>query len=534
MKKLVSVLLAAAMILCLVSCAKTGEGAVGQNTKADKTDTAAASEKTVYFGACNSWDTLDPFAPVIIQQMFLNSCYQTLGVYDSYGGEVHGALMKSWKAVDDYTYDIELYDYARDVDGNPFSADDVVFCFNKAKESGNFSKLNYMDSMTKTGDYSVRLVLNTNMLGAFEDVIMSVSLVTQKAYEESKDNMATTPVGTTQYKVVSCTTGSQLILEKVDDYWQTDESLIPDVYKANADKIVYDVIAESAQVETALMNGEIMMAWQTPAEIVDSFDGMEGYGVTQIDNTLSRCLMFNCAEGSVFADNLPLRQAVAYAIDKESCIEAAAAGKGVAATTAGSYAYGGYNSAWKDENYFDYDVETAKSLLAEAGYKEGELTLRLMIDSSSTMSSIADVVYANLKDIGINVDIRQYDGATYTSYRDASSGEYDLLVYSMSCTGQIVSAWAYIADIRLGNGSTTMYGVYDPDFQALIEKAYTVAGNTPENIEAIHDYLKDNCYIIGLFNDYKWCVHTDAIESPYIMYINGNAQVVPGASSLAG
>lgn len=537
-KILVSILALTMVCMSLAGCgtSNTKEGVAETEQNAETLVESAVSEEqdgetVLYFGACNPWDTLAPFAPNTMQQMYLNSCYQYLAVYDKFGGELQGALLKNWEQTDDYTYEMELYDYIYDVDGNPFTASDVVFCFETAMASNNFSKLNYVESIVANDDYHVTLVLNTSAVGVFAEVVQTVNMVTQAAYEASADDMATTPVGTTQYKVTSCTTGSQLKLEKVDNYWQTDESLIPDMYKANADQIIYDVVTEESQIQVALENGEIQMAWQTPSNIAIEFMGSEDFSVYQIPNTLCHALMFNCTSGSVFADNLSLRQAVATAIDNQALIDVAVAGQGTVAKTFGASNYGGYNTDWDAEEYYDYDADRAAELLAEAGYREGELSIRLMSSSSSAQKACAEIIQSNLSAIGINVEILSYDTATYTSYKDASSGEYDICLIDPTCSGEIISAWSSYLDANLSTSGATMYGVYDADFQKLVEETNTPAGYTQENVNSIHQYLKDNCYIYGTYSDYKFCVYQNDIASVYVAYVNGNGHVVPGAST---
>lgn len=536
--------LALILSMTMAALSITGCGSSGQSEKGgESTDGAVAKEeneggdaqgdvgKVLYFGACNPWDTLDPFAPNIMQQMYLNSCYQYLAVYDTFGGELQGALLKDWEQTDEYTYKMELYDYIRDVDGNPFTAKDVVFCFETAIASNNFPKLNYVESITADDDYHVTLVLNTKAVGAFAEVIQTVNMVTQASYEASSDNMATTPVGTTQYKVVSCTTGSQLKLERVEDYWQKDESLIPDMYKANADEIVYDVVTEESQIQVALENGEVQMTWQTPSSIANEFEGRDGFSVYQVPNTLCHAVMFNCTEGSVFGGNQKLRQAVATAIDNQALIDVAVAGNGTVAKTFGAPNYGGYDTAWDGEAYYDFDPEAARQLREDAGYGEGELTVRLMTSSSAAQKACAEIIQSNLSAIGITVEISSYDTATYSSYKDASSGEYDICLIDPTCSGQIISAWSSYLDANLCSSGASMYGVYDADFQKLVEETNTKEGYTQENINAIHTYLKDNCYIYGTYSDYKYCVHQSGISGVYVAYVNGNGHVVPGAST---
>ena len=69
-----------------------------------------------------------------------------------------------------------------------------------------------------------------------------------------------------------------------------------------------------------------------------------------------------------------------------------------------------YNTAWNEEdNYYNYNLETAKKKLEEAGYADGKLTLTLYCESGDLYTNISTLVQAFLNQLGINVNIEPYE-----------------------------------------------------------------------------------------------------------------------------
>ena len=135
-------------------------------------------------------------------------CYETMGTRDAFAGEFYGVLMESWEQTGDREFTAKIYDYIVDQAGNPLTASDVAFSWNKAKEVGELGEISVVESIEAVDDTTVKFTWAQDpTLGSFESMMSDVFIVTEAAYNASPDGMATTPVGTSPYKLTNYVSG---------------------------------------------------------------------------------------------------------------------------------------------------------------------------------------------------------------------------------------------------------------------------------------------------------------------------------------
>ncbi len=445
-------------------------------------------------------------------------------------GEVYGVLAKDWERVDARTYDVEIYDYIHDADGNPLTASDIVFSFESAIATKNYSKLNVVESVTALDDYNVEFKFNKDLeIGEFENVMLECAIVTQAAYEASEDQMATTPVGTTAYKVESYVPGSELILKDTGNYWQTDESLVHGTSVHNADEIIFSVITEASQHTVALQTGAVDISNGVPdtdiAEFEEGGQYAEGNQVSIVLDNLSYDIEYNMSDSSVFKDDLNLRLALAYSIDKEGLNLGAFNGNGAALKDFGNATYPDYNPEWDNEDYYDYNVETAQEYPSQSNYN-GE-TLTLMYTNTGAMEMIAQMMQAYFGAIGVNVELVGYDQMMAQQEQYNAEG-FDILLKTTGSTDYIVNQWKLCWDARdyeEVTGGTANF-VQDDQLQELMEACLSVDTYGEESIEAFHDYLVETCYGYGIVQGPINIVHSEKISE---IALDARNQILPGA-----
>lgn len=522
----------------LIGCSgKPSETAAGSNTTAgsdegetvsDETATGDSDGKTVLNVGINAeCSELSPFSPASNgRNSIIMTLYQTLGDLKGVGGELENILMKSYTAVDDYTFDIEIYDNIRDTAGNHITASDVVWCFNKSVEMVNNTNTKYIVSIEQTDDYSVRLVLNANFIGCFENVIKAIYIVSQAAYEASPDEMAATPIGTTQYKLTDFVPGSSATFEKIDDYWQTEN--IPTYSMANVDKITYKTIKEASQMSIALETGSIDMGISMDAnEAVRFMEGGEsaqGFTVFEQTTNIGNQLYFSGDPNGPFYGNQVLRQAICYAIDKQGLVDGVLMGYGIVEYTFGGESFSDFNPEWKNQDYYNYDGDKAKELLAQSGFDVNQSEIRIMTDNSSMRNKVAQIIQNYLLAIGIKSSILQYDSALFNSYKTDPS-EWDIMLDNTGSSDYLVTVWRGKFDSNqysLG----TINGWQDDKLQELLKAAIALDTHNEDSMEAFHQYFKEQAYGLGLFNNKVFTVAKDNVKS--IVYDPKMFVYVPG------
>lgn len=515
MKKLLALLLALVLVLSLVACGNK-DNEEDQNpvtTGSDILSTDEQGRSVVRVGIQAAPTTLAPWEAMSYGGIATRrSIYEFLVDKTGFGGDMVGIMMKSYEKVDDTTYNLTIYDYIYDTEGNHLTADDVIFSYETAQSKGNLTKLMVIEEMVALDQYTVQFRFERPMeLGELETLWSEAPVVTKAAYEAAGDGMTSKPVGTSPYRVVGYAAGASITLEKTGNYWQTDESLIAPYSYSNVDVIKYVVISEPSQMTIALETGTIDISANISATDVERFDGVDGYKVSaQTDNTLN-VLLPNCSDSSPLS-NQALREAVFYAVDSQSVLDAVYGGEGLIAKSAGSAIYGDFEAEMESDDYFGASVEKAKQKLAEAGYQEGELTLDLLCQNATQGVNAATIIQGFLGQIGINVKIHSYENAMFQTLKD-DPDEWDLALDAAGSSDYLINLWKLLYDKDNNNAGGTGNFVMDDELQELLDAAATVEGHTKENMLRINEILTENAYVYALFNSNTFIAHTDAIET---------------------
>lgn len=418
------------------------------------------------------------------------------------GEDMYSDCAESIEMVDEFNYRVKLYDGIYDSAGYTFNADDLVFCLETAKSMGKISAFSNLESVTKEDELTVLITMNSNISSAFMDLCTSSLLVTQESYEESPDEMATDPVGFTQYKVTGFTASNSVIYEKVDNYWQKDESLISRHYEANVDVIEIDMLSESAQKVSGIKTGDLQMINEIGYVNVQSFVGNSDYYIDE-EICLSDCMavFFNMTSEGACADDIYLRQAILYAIDKQSLLDSQGAGATLKDFSASLYS--NFNEEWLDEDYFDYNPDKAVELLKQSNYK-GE-SLRLLSAATEAYKTLCEIIIADLEAVGIKCEMVVREAAAWTSATYASAQEYDIMIKGVGYTsGRIEDCYRKVGSDTVSDiPGTTIFGWDNQEFIDLCNEIAVVNGVTAEKVEQIHDMAYDNAIGMGLYCSYQ-------------------------------
>lgn len=444
--------------------------------------------------------------------------YDQLAIMAKPGGDVDEMawqMAKNIEKIDNDTYQIELYDYIHDWAGNEITADDVIFSFTTMAESGVSGKFTRLfDSMEKIDDYNLTLKLKNTALGTAQYVLQFCPIVDQEAYESmTEGERAQYPIGTGGYKITEYVPGGYCYLERVEDYWQTDESARSYAFSGQAKEIKIMIQTEAAQRANALTTGSvdvIPIVASTDVGLFRNDDGTakEGFNVLAAVNGTAYDIAFNCSENSPL-NNLDLRKAVSYAVDSVGVMDGTFGKSGyLASKDVGSALLGDYNPEWDTEGFYEYDLEKAKEHYAASGLSDVEL--HIMCTTVDNEKSICVFVQQYLAQLGINVVIDSYDAALVTEYKQDPT-MWDMRVDELGASDYCADAWnlTTTSDVTGLNS----YMVEDAEYDALVAKAGGLDTHNAETVEAVHDYCLEKCYYIPLGNYYKYSAATDKIQA---------------------
>ncbi|MCD7805790.1 MAG: ABC transporter substrate-binding protein [Lachnospiraceae bacterium] len=548
MKKLLAVLLTCGMMAALLAGCGSGtsstsdesSGSSGgssqeaEQSENDSEETSTDGVTKINVAVTKDITTLNPLKITGGVRAFVNyEIYEKLAyILDS---ELYMVMMKDYEKVNDNTYEVTIYDYIYDTLGNHITADDVIWCFEQSIANGEHTRIGIFSDIYKVDDYTIAFEMESSdeVVGSLWAAWDDVWIVSQASYEASSDQMSTDVYGTGPYKLKEYVASQYLVLEKNEDYWQTDESLWTPYSYANVDEIQYTYFGEAAQITIALQTGDVDMSQSVPTtELVYFEEGGENsddyYLVTKVSDK-GTSLLFNC-DVSVPTGNENLRKAIAYAVDADGVLASTYTTKyGQRISAPASPLFSDYQSAWDDEPYFEYDLDTAKEYLAafeeETGISASDLNLTILCMSAN--STDAEIISGYLDALGIktSLDVTDYSGF---NEKNKDSSAWDLIVNPLAGGVYFCDQfWAENAEELQSHEGTDTFLV-DDTFQELLYVACHESGHTEDDVNALRDYMNEICYKYGLYASYSVNVVPNTVTE---LVLNTWNYPVPGAST---
>lgn len=343
-------------------------------------------------------------------------------------GKVSPQLAESWD-IDDKGITFHLRE-ATFASGNPVTSADVVYSLTRLLKldqaaSANLKRVGYNGEnveklVTAPDEKTVRIELSGSVTSELLLYRLAMVIASVVDSEEIKTHVASDDWGNAWLRTNSAGSGP-FTLNK----WTPNEIVILD---ANEDyvggepkmrRIVVRHVPESQVERLMLDRGDIDIASALTAADLATFNGKEGFEIQRVPTGGFYVLSMNAGKEPL--SNPKVREAIAYGIDFKG-MEKAIMGQ-----------YGRARTVPVPENFefaipspdWQLDVEKAKSLLAEAGYKDG-FTLNLKTIAQTPRIDLATAIQASLGQIGIKVNIQQGNGADIIAAHRAR--DFDLLM----------------------------------------------------------------------------------------------------------
>jgi len=335
------------------------------------------------------------------------------------------ALATAWQQTSPTVWRFTLRQGVKFHDGKPFTADDVVFSFNRAKSPNSAMRALSSDvkEVRKVDDTTVEIETHT-VVPIFPRIIPTLYIMSRAWCEENQalepadrrkneENAASFKAnGTGPYRVTERQPDVRTVFTRNDDYWGEIES--------NAREFVFTPIANDATRVAALLSGAVDVVEPVPLQDVARINANAATQVLAgpelrtiflgMDQYRDELLYASVKGKNPFKDKR-VRQAFYQAIDIEGIKKTIMRG---AATPVAQMVGVGINGFQPDMQRLPFDVAAAKKLLAEAGYGDGfTLTMNCPNDRYVNDSRICQTVAANLSRIGVKINLQAEAKATY-------------------------------------------------------------------------------------------------------------------------
>ncbi|MBS4178652.1 glutathione ABC transporter substrate-binding protein [Lederbergia citrea] len=344
--------------------------------------------------------------------------------------EIEPGLAKSWKQVDELTWEFTLRDDVTFHDGEKFNAEAVKANLDRIRDSKvaspRFFLFEMISKVEAVDDTTVRITteypfspllahLSHNGGGMMSPKTIEADYEGMKEGKDPGAIISANPVGTGYFKFDSWNSGSQIKLVKNEEYWDTP---------ALVDSVTFKVVPESATRIADLETGNAHIADPVNPNEVKGVNNSGSATVNQKASSSLSYIGFN-TEKEPF-NNVKVRQAIAMLINKEEIIEGVYEGFGIPAVGPLAPGIFGFN---KDVPVVKHDVEKAKELLKEAGYEKGFKTSIWTNDNQQRMDT-AILVQQRLKEANIDVAIEVMEFGAYLE--KSAAGEHDMYILGWS------------------------------------------------------------------------------------------------------
>ena len=400
--------------------------------------------------------------------------------------------------VGDMSATFKLRKDAKFQDGTPVTAKDVKWSLDRAVSVGGFptfqmgaGSLSKAEQFVVVDDHTVRVDfikkdrLTIPDLAVIVPCIINSELVKKNASEKDPwglDYTKQNTVGSGAYKVTKWTAGSEVILERNDDWKLGPQPKIK--------RVIWRMVPSAGNRRALLERGDADISYELPNK--DFVELREAGKLSIVSTPFSNGVQYigmNVTKPPF--DNVKVRQAVAYAIPYQKIMDAALFG--LAKPMFGAAADKPTEVAWPQQHKYNTDIAKAKQLMAEAGYPNGfETTISFDLGFATINEPLCVLTQESLALIGIKAEINKIPGANWRTelnkkvlplYTNVFSGWLDypeyFFIWCYHGKNSVFNTMSYVnKDLdKLIDGAVDAAAVgdkatYDKDVKGFVDLAY--------------------------------------------------------------
>ncbi|MBQ8507818.1 MAG: ABC transporter substrate-binding protein [Clostridia bacterium] len=417
-------------------------------------------------------------------------------------------VAESWTVSEDGTcYTFKLRDDVTFHNGEKLTAADIEFTFE------TFAASEYQGAVVDGYSHCVIVddtTIEVHTVSPYAPFLASLDqmFIASKNYYETagEEAFAQAPIGCGPYKWASHNEGDKVTLEAYEGYYRGPASI---------KTVTFKVISDVSSMGIGLRTGELDFAEVEPS-ILSTLQKADGVSIAEADQTTFGFITMNIEKEPY--NNVKFRQAVNYAIDRQSIIIAVLEG----AATENSNLLTPDRMGWSEsQKQYSYDPEMAKALIAECGittpYDLGTMII------SEQYKLMAQVVQANLEAVGLTCKIEVMEANAY--YERLMGGDFGLTCLQMSLEGDTQQVSLALCPEYIGMANNARYNnpeiaelfatavitVDDAERAAIYEQIFTIVQE-----EAVYAILYNPTMFYAYDSNLK--LHTLPLEGQYDIY----------------
>jgi peptide/nickel transport system substrate-binding protein len=371
-------------------------------------------------------------------------------------GELEPKLATEWKATTDTEWTLKLREGVTFQDGTPFNAEAAAFTIERAVNS----KLgcNVEGYVFGDADLAVKAVDATTLTVttpepdpilplrlSFLEVVPTSTSATEKVRE---------PIGTGPYKIEKWDAGQKITLSSWDGYWGDKPAYA---------KAEYQWRSESSVRAAMITSGE--------ADVAMGLSPDDNIGDLGVDYPNNETVALRLDANEAPLNDIRVRQAVNYALDKEGIVNSLYQGKHQVAAQLVPEGIVGHNAALKA---WPFDLDKAKSLVADAKADGVDTSAQISLVVRSAqfpkITELGQVLQEQLSQAGLNVKLKMLETSQHLTYQVRPFPDDEGAVALMTQHGNQAGDAAFTVDqYMLSTGAQSYFGT--PEFDAMIKKA---------------------------------------------------------------
>lgn len=437
--------------------------------------TYAYSSKVMVF-----WDPSIAFSDEIVA---MHNMYETLLRYDPFKDEFEYVLAKSYeKSEDGLTWTFHLREGVKFHTGGEMDAKAVKFSIDTVIEKGKGASFiwNSVDRIEVADKYTVKFHLKypaplaLSAASAYSSYIFDPDHSEHGWFKQGNDS------GTGPYTAEKWKEGQYLLVTKFEDYWRGWEG-------KHFDKVIFKRVPEPSTRRLMIEEGKADFTQRLPFTEIEALQDKPGVKIVKTPSFQNLLALLNTEKKGPMGNKL-VRKALAYSLPYKDIVEGVLHGYGRQARGVVPYGLWGYSENVKQ---YTHSIETAKALLAEAGYPEGGFELLLTYVSGDEQERrVAELWKSELAKLNIDLKIRgmPWDAEWELGQSPDPEKRQDIFLFywwpDYANPHSFLSAMFESEEEIIFN-----LGYYDnPVFDSLINKAAEVAGTNRD--EAIKMYAE--------------------------------------------